>query len=281
MIKKDELAKMKIAELKTLANDKKVNVPAKATKDEIIKLILASEEVTKTAEKVKETLTDNPSSTTAAPAEAPKPQKQDFFQNTPELPQSYNKDKLVLMVRDPFWGFDYWEVSDNTRNNNGLNDKNLVLRMYDITVSGNANSPDSYFDIQLNHEAGNWYIKFPAPNHSFIADYGYIGQDGNFVTILRSNAVTTPREDVSDQVDEEWMMTDDQFKKILQASGANQMFEQIGSQELVKFLSNNVESTKNVDVNAAANTSALLSAVATSSMFAGSSSSSPMSGFSK
>ena len=244
-------------------------------------MILATEEVTKTAEKVKETLQDNPSSTTAAPAEAPKPQKQDFFQNTPELPQSYNKDKLVLMVRDPFWGFAYWEVSDNTRNNNGLNDKNLVLRMYDITVSGNANSPDSYFDIQLNHEAGNWYIKFPAPNHSFIADYGYIGQDGNFVTILRSNAVTTPREDVSDQVDEEWMMTDDQFKKILQASGANQMFEQIGSQELVKFLSNNVESTKNVDVNAAANTSALLSAVATSSMFAGSSSSSPMSGFSK
>ena len=111
--------------------------------------------------------------------------------------------------------------------------------------------------------------------------YGYIGQNGNFVTVLRSNAVTTPREDVSDQVDEEWMMTDEQFKKILQASGANQMFEQIGSQEMVKFLSNNVDSVKNTDLSGSANTSALLSAISSSSMFAGSSSSSPMSGFSK
>ncbi len=273
MIKKEELLKMKVADLKNVAKDNKVKVPAKATKEELIKLILASEEVLETAEKVKETLKDNPSSPVAEPQQA-KPQPQDFFKDVHELPQNYGRDKLVLMVRDPFWGFAYWEISSNTANNNNLADKNLILRMYDITCSNNVDSPDSFIDIQLNHDAGNWYIKFPSPNHSFVVDYGYI-VDGKFVTVLRSNAVTTPREDVSDQVDEEWMMTDEQFKKILKASGANQMFEQIGSQEMVKFLSNNVENGDTANGGSVSGNSS------TSALFGGSSLSSPISGFSK
>jgi len=157
----------------------------------------------------------------------------------PELPSSYGKNKIIFMIRDPYWGFAYWDISEELKKEHNLLNIDKFLRVYDITSNNTPDAPDSFFDIKVNNEANNWYIKLPSPNRNFIIDYGYF-KNGNFITLLRSNPARTPRDNVSENIDEEWMLTDDQFALIMKASGADQLFQQIGSQELIKFLASNL-----------------------------------------
>ena len=34
---------------------------------------------------------------------------------TPELPEKYDTDEIVVMVKDPYWLFAYWEISQQTK----------------------------------------------------------------------------------------------------------------------------------------------------------------------
>ncbi|MBI5043694.1 MAG: DUF4912 domain-containing protein, partial [Nitrospirae bacterium] len=43
--------------------------------------------------------------------------------------------------------------------------------------------------------------------------------DGRFLTLVRSNTVTMPRDTVSDVVDEEWMLLEEEFMKLFAISG--------------------------------------------------------------
>jgi len=143
------------------------------------------------------------------------------------------------MVRDPFWGFVYWEITEKLINQYNAGGVEHYLRVYDINGGKSPENPNSYFDIKLGFGANNWYIKFPSPNTTYIIDLG-VFKDGKFITLLRSNPATTPRDDVSDQIDVEWMMSDEMMRKLLKASGADQLFQQMGSQELMKFLAGNI-----------------------------------------
>ncbi|OHD14574.1 MAG: hypothetical protein A2086_08015 [Spirochaetes bacterium GWD1_27_9] len=239
MLNQKELEKNTLAELKSIADDKELDYDKKVKKDDLIKLILESEKVIETANQKKEDLKDNPTSQTSSGFQKPQEQKQDFFYNVPNLPQVYGKNKIVFMVRDPYWGFVYWELTKDLINQHNLSGIDRFLRIYDITNSGSPESESGFFDIKINDVADNWYIKFPYPNKTYQIDLGYF-KDGKFITLVRSNVATTPRDDLSDQIDVEWMMSEDQFKKILQASGADQLFQQSGSQELMKFLAGNI-----------------------------------------
>lgn len=235
----DKLKKEPLKELKKIAGNLKVIFTSKVKKDDLIKLILNSQKKQdqKLNDQKKEVLKDNSSTKSTLQNNS---NKKPNFDNIPDLPGVYGKDKIVFLVRDPFWGFVYWEITEQKAIEFNLSNANKLLRVYDISNSGTADKPDSFFDIQINNDTNNWYIKFPSSNHTYIIDYGYIA-NGQFITVLRSNAATTPRDDVSDQVDQEWMLTDDQFRLIMQASGADAIFDQQGSQELMKFIAGNTE----------------------------------------
>jgi hypothetical protein len=235
MFTQAQLKGLKVAELKKSADALEIHYPRTAKKADLIKLILEKQKVNETVSAKKEDLIDNPSSQTSQ-----KVTHHAIYEDVPDLPNIYGKNKMVFMVRDPLWGFTYWEVTQDLRDQHGLNGSDIYLRVYDITENGDPDKASSWFDIKVGNDAMNWYIKFPAPNKTFIVDYGYI-RDGQFVTVLRSNPASTPRDDVSDQTDQEWMLTDEQFRLILQASGADSMFDQTGSQELMKFIAGNVE----------------------------------------
>ena len=96
------------------------------------------------------------------------------------------------------------------------------LRIYDITDGRSCENPNYFVDVKINLVANNWYLDFLAPNKSYIAEMGYF-RNGNFTKVLRSNSVITPRDAVSDQIDQDWMLTDEQFKILLLASGINKM----------------------------------------------------------
>lgn len=87
-----------------------------------------------------------------------------------------------------------------------LRPEKKVLRVYDVT---NVSWPSahSFFDIEIGF-AANWYIEVGVPNRQWIAEIGWLSQDGQFFSLVRSNVVRTPRHGLSEVVDEEWMMPD-------------------------------------------------------------------------
>jgi len=140
-----------------------------------------------------------------------------------ELPSSYGKDKLVLMVRDPWWVFCYWELTpqkiEEVKRELGIENKfYFALRVYEITnIIFTGSNANYYFDIPINLDAKNWYINLPAEGKSWIVDLGIKGDFG-FKTILRSNPVNCPRSTPSEILDEEWMIPEEEFLKLYAAS---------------------------------------------------------------
>ncbi len=151
---------------------------------------------------------------------APEPQK-DFndTRSAWQFPARYGQDALVLLVRDPWWFYAYWEVTPETLNRVktlirtiGLPEGKTVLRVYHVT---GLSLPEShaYFDIEVS-VADNWYVDVGLPDSEWIAEVGIRVADGRFFSCVRSNRIRTPRYGVSNVVDEEWMLPDDIYWKL-------------------------------------------------------------------
>jgi len=135
-----------------------------------------------------------------------------------ELPLSYGEEKIVLLSRDPYVAYAYWETTpkriDRERAWFGLDSK-LCIRIYDITgIQFDGRNAAGYFDQEISDRVGSWYFNFERPTHSFCADLGLITPQGKFLTLTRSNYITMPRDGVSDVIDEEWLLVDEEFWKL-------------------------------------------------------------------
>ncbi len=135
-----------------------------------------------------------------------------------ELPLGYGEEKIALMVRDPYLAYVYWELTSSRIQREkswfGWNGKPTV-RIYDVTgVQFDGRNAVGYFDQEVNELIGSWYFDLGRPAHSFVADIGLLSPEGRFLTLARSNYVVMPRDGVSDVVDEEWMLADEEFWKL-------------------------------------------------------------------
>jgi uncharacterized protein len=143
------------------------------------------------------------------------------------FPPGYGDNKIVIMTRDPWWIFAYWEIAQpkegEVRNQiaqKGLFPIKSILRVYDVTdKSFNGKNANTYFDIDLTGRANNWYINVGAPNRSWIVDIGILTNSDEFFVLARSNCVQTPRFGMSEIVDEEWMCQEDDYWKMFGLSG--------------------------------------------------------------
>lgn len=135
-----------------------------------------------------------------------------------ELPRTYDQDRIMLMTRDPFVVHAYWEVAPARLEREkawfGWGSK-LSVRIYDITgVQFDGSNALAYVDQEVLESTGNWYFDLGRPSHSFCADLGLLSPEGRFLTLARSNYITTPRDGVSQVIDEEWMIADEEFWKL-------------------------------------------------------------------
>jgi len=151
----------------------------------------------------------------------PQPQSQQKASAQEELPAKYGQDKIALMARDPLWLYTWWEVKDSTVS--GLETKykdsfwraKKVLRVYDVTdIHFNGKNAHRFFDIETGTFIGSWFIEISPAGRSWCVDVGLLFPDGMFLTILRSNVVTTPSDRPSDVLDEEWMIPDYMFARL-------------------------------------------------------------------
>ncbi len=147
------------------------------------------------------------------------------------LPEKYGDNIMVLMPKNPQWAFTYWEINEDKKNSlkseygsERIETAKTTIRVYDVTlVDFNGNNANSYFDIELPEDTGEWFIGGLNPGAAYVADIGFKGNDGVFITAARSGAVITPRHSVSDNIDEEWMIVEEYFKKLLETSAAGRI----------------------------------------------------------
>lgn len=138
-----------------------------------------------------------------------------------ELPYGYGKDKIVLQVRDPWWLHAYWEVvpQNMARLKERLGETffsaKTVLRVYDVSsVIFDGTNAHRFLDIEINADANSWYIDTGGPGRSWCVDLGLRLPNNQFITIVRSNIVTSPLEGPSWITDEEWMVPEDMFARL-------------------------------------------------------------------
>ncbi|MCS7231547.1 MAG: DUF4912 domain-containing protein [Elusimicrobiota bacterium] len=157
-----------------------------------------------------------------------------------DLLQSYGDTKIVLLPRDPWWCFAYWEISEKVLSEiKNLYGENFILsiRVYDVTNVNNfdGKNANKFFDIDINNlQVNNWYINLPEVNRSWCVDLGVKIYDGRFITISRSNIVIMPRFGVSPLSDEQWAILQKEFERLLEMSGVSMIGK--GSFDVAKLM---------------------------------------------
>jgi hypothetical protein len=154
------------------------------------------------------------------------------------LPTTYGADRLALLVRDPHWSYAWWELTEErlAGARQSLGEKGtLVLRFYDISlIEWDGANHHEFFDIEVQDVAGNWYVELGKPGASFVAEIGLRGMQGRFVALVRSNPVCLPRDSMSSQVDENWLILEEQYQRMFELSGGSQIG--LGSAEILRAL---------------------------------------------
>ncbi len=114
-------------------------------------------------------------------------------------------DRLLLMVRDPYWLQTNWEISSRSieRAHAALAEHwhgaRPVLRLTQV-VDG-SHSESIIRVIPIHGGVRCWYIEAPNPPSSFRVEIGYLAHDGRFHGLARSNLVTTPQPGTTELMD--------------------------------------------------------------------------------
>jgi hypothetical protein len=137
-----------------------------------------------------------------------------------ELPRHYGRDLIVGMVRDPNWAYVYWELEGGKRER--LTDEygpaifdhaQWVLRLHNLSAG-------AVEDMPVLLETGNWYLNVPDASDFFV-EIGLVTRDKTFISLATSNRFSTPRADVSPATDEEWMIVEEDFQKLVEMTGGH------------------------------------------------------------
>jgi hypothetical protein len=144
-----------------------------------------------------------------------------------DLPRGYGKDRIVCMVRDPYWLHCYWEITRQAIQRaeaalaQAWHGARPILRLLDISGSDTSSTSESILrDIEIHGGANNWYIEVQNPPHTYRVDIGYLSRGGQFYVLARSNVVSTPRAGVSDIIDENWSDLDGEQARRIYAMSA-------------------------------------------------------------
>ena len=146
------------------------------------------------------------------------------------------KDRLVVMVRGPYWLHAYWELTAQgiARAQAALGQDwhhaRPMLRVLVVAASGNTTTSERVLrDILIHGGVKNWYVDVQSPPQTYRLEIGYLGVNGKFFSLARSNVVTTPAGSASDSLDVHWNDVLADCDKIYAMSGG---FSNEGSNDL-------------------------------------------------
>jgi len=136
------------------------------------------------------------------------------------------KDRLVLMVRDPYWLQAIWTVTRHTvkRAEAALAEHwhtaGPVLRLLEVDGGHTTSTAERMVrEIEVHGGVTNWYIDVSNPPQSYRVELGYKAASGRYFAICRSNIVNTPAPDSGDVIDENWTDVAANYERVYALSG--------------------------------------------------------------
>jgi hypothetical protein len=146
------------------------------------------------------------------------------------------KDRLIVMVRGPYWLHAYWELTPQgiARAQAALGQEwhqaQPLLRVLTVTTHGSTTTSERISrEISIHGGVKNWYIDVQEPNQTYRLEIGYRAASGKFFSLARSNVVSTPSGGSSDSLDVHWNDVLADCDKIYAMSGG---FSTEGASEL-------------------------------------------------
>ena len=138
-----------------------------------------------------------------------------------ELPDSNEETEVVLLPVNPYLVHVYWGIAAHDLEELGRIFKRPgpraqpVLRFYDVTQANfDATNAPSWFDVEIDFRAGNWYVHLESPAKSYCIDLGLRTARGGFRRLARSNVAETPRAWPSDKVDESYLLVEGDHPRV-------------------------------------------------------------------
>ena len=195
-------------------------------------------------------------------AQAEKELRKDLAQPAPKtsltplnpIPQIVKgKDRLILMVRDPYWIHAHWDIMRHSvdRAKAALAENwhtvKPILRLLKLDDSGTtSNSEVIHRDIEIHGGVRNWYIDVDAPPSRFKMLMGYLCANGRFYELARSNIVTTPAPGGKEATDDHWADIATDAEHIYSMSGGYGDDTQTG--DLTEVFEERLKRTMDADV---------------------------------
>lgn len=138
---------------------------------------------------------DTPIKTPSAPATP-------YIDRGKPIPDTYGRDVLRLMARDPEWVFVYWELTPERLKELHARYADVSARTWQLKLIDIDENHVEYLPVFIG--AHNWYVNVQ-PKRTYQAELGFTHEE-TFISVVASNPCTTPANAISARGDEEWMV---------------------------------------------------------------------------
>ncbi len=195
-------------------------------------------------------------------AQAEKELRKDLAQPPPKTsltplnaipPMVKGKDRLILMVRDPYWIHAHWDIMRHSvdRAKAALAENwhtvKPILRLLKLDDSGTTNNSEVISkDIDIHGGVRNWYVDVDSPPSRYKMLMGYLCANGRFYELARSNIVTTPAPGGKEATDDHWADVATDAEHIYSMSGGYGDDTQTG--DLTEVFEERLKRTMDADV---------------------------------
>jgi hypothetical protein len=137
------------------------------------------------------------------------------------------KDRIVLVVRDPFWVQAYWEITRASVSRaraafaGNWHAAQPVLRVLKISNDGNTNAVEEIVEeISIHGGVSNWFINIKQQSETYRVVIGYVCKaSGKFHLIAKSNEIVMPK--ASEAADCTWNDITNDAQRYYSLSGGN------------------------------------------------------------
>ncbi len=106
-----------------------------------------------------------------------------------DILKTANRDQLVLLPRDPFVAYVYWEVDQASLSAQ----RHLTGRLLMLPRGESAAFEREVFDFPVDSACGGYFVEFIGEDIRHVAEIGYRTDQGEFDCLVRSEIVQSPR----------------------------------------------------------------------------------------
>jgi len=191
-----------IQELRNIAKNLGVKLKRNMSKKEILKA------VQKEIKKLEEPLNSNFEQDQDYTKIQKKLQNLPKSNETKELPEKYEKDKLKLMLVNPKLVYAYWDFSKKSRKKILKLSKNSDITIRVLKKSTENQEEEKKVmetDLKLDQNE-NIYFNLPQDDSTYVAFLGVKDKKGKFIPLIESNEITTLSSSSKSSGKEEWLL---------------------------------------------------------------------------